>query len=1316
MVPKGESWWSGVMGVVLLLMAVGSCIGAPADGWSVRADNSQCPEPRCITFEEINTLWAVTDPAYFLQCRPDVFGGWSLQLMPCAPETLFSFRQQVCVHPQYWVGCGETTESTLPTLPTTTPATEGPGSTTTPDAGPTTTPDAGPTTTPDAGPTTTPDAGPTTTPDAGPTTTSTETTPGITEPTIDPNPGDTCRGPLCSNYEEINTLWVYDQSPDFFYQCRPIDGIWAPILMPCAPATKFSFRAQEMASSGGRWSIVCTLGIFLLVIGCCVSEHQPANVNLCQPRCWSSERDARSRWPASASINQYWECLADGGLWYAHLRTCPLHGMRFEADSQQCASTSSSEPFVEGVACGRRNPTVGQQFADGNELCPEPSCATQPLIETLWGYADPAFFLQCRPVPDGTWRLELMPCAPGTWFHFVHQTCVIPELWEACDGTEGDVPGTTPVITTPEVTTPAITTPVVTTPEVTTPAITTPVVTTPEVTTPAITTPEITTPAVTTPELTTPAITTPEITTPELTTVQVTTEQGTTGSTPDLGTDDDAVIPTDPCSGPRCTTYEEINTLWVHPLATMFYQCRPFMTGWSPQEMPCAPGTLFSFFQQVCVHPQDWVDPCGLPTTTTTTPATPTPTAEPPVTTTTVGPPVTPTPEPPATTTTVAPPVTVTPDPGQPPSFIDCLVPNCTVWIPFQDICPAGQYFNFVEQGCVDPSQWIDVCPSDPISTTQLTTVAPTPTAEPPGDPLPVICGSPRCITPAERSILWPSTVADMYYRCEWVERLFQYVPVPVRCANFFFFDFIEQRCVNPLDWVDICPIYPTLPPPPCPDCCPTCPPVSDPPSDDNVPLPIICGSPRCDTHQERNFLWPALTPNEYYRCVDNGEGWIQATLEQCPAGLLFQTFQQQCVPANEHDSTVCPVYPPPPTTPPTQQPDPNTCLENFDAMPLYPIICDIARCNTAAERAALWPLNDPKRYFSCELQSATGQYEPVLNDCPAGQSFDFLSQCCMLAPPIDVCPVYPPMVPPTSPGEPAACLADAFDPSPLIPIECDVPRCLTDLARRTLWPSATPNQYYQCIEQVPGLYEPIMQTCEAPATFNFFLQCCTDEQQPVDVCGLLLEALPDPSTLPLPIVCDQPRCGTEQERSFIWPATDRKLLYLCEPDAPVAGSTAITFSARMYTCADGKAFHAWRQDCVPESECRLNVCPFFNGTGTGTTTSTTTPTPGMLALFLLVFAAVAGEGRAIASSFGGDRTAHPRWTVRPMNVNCPQPACTTAKDLNTLWASPDATQFIRCRPAPTGYWMIELNPCAPGTLFQFSKQACVATRNWSSC
>uniref|UniRef100_A0A3F2YVY9 Chitin-binding type-2 domain-containing protein n=1 Tax=Anopheles dirus TaxID=7168 RepID=A0A3F2YVY9_9DIPT len=240
---------------------------------------------------------------------------------------------------------------------------------------------------------------------------------------------------------------------------------------------------------------VWTLGVLvvLLAAGCgaTVSQPQPAH-NLCQPRCWSGERDERPRWPASSSINQYWECLVDGGEWYAQLRTCPTAGgMWFDAAGQACVARGTAP---EAVECRRPAPPSGTVYAVGNELCPEPSCATQPLLETLWGYPDPEYFLQCRPVPDGSWRLQLMPCAPGTWFHFRHQVCVIPELWEACDGTEGDGEITTPEITTPEITTPEVTTPEITTPEITTPEITTPEITTPEITTPEITTPEITTP------------------------------------------------------------------------------------------------------------------------------------------------------------------------------------------------------------------------------------------------------------------------------------------------------------------------------------------------------------------------------------------------------------------------------------------------------------------------------------------------------------------------------------------------------------------------------------------------------------------------------------------------------------------------------------------------------------------------------------------------------------------------------------------------------------------------------------------------------
>uniref|UniRef100_A0A182W4W8 Chitin-binding type-2 domain-containing protein n=1 Tax=Anopheles minimus TaxID=112268 RepID=A0A182W4W8_9DIPT len=73
-----------------------------------------CPTPRCVTYDEINTLWVDPNPARFLQCRPDVTGGWSLQQMPCAPGTLFSFSRQVCVLPAYWSTCAEVAPSAEP--------------------------------------------------------------------------------------------------------------------------------------------------------------------------------------------------------------------------------------------------------------------------------------------------------------------------------------------------------------------------------------------------------------------------------------------------------------------------------------------------------------------------------------------------------------------------------------------------------------------------------------------------------------------------------------------------------------------------------------------------------------------------------------------------------------------------------------------------------------------------------------------------------------------------------------------------------------------------------------------------------------------------------------------------------------------------------------------------------------------------------------------------------------------------------------------------------------------------------------------------
>lgn len=60
----------------------------------------------------------------------------------------------------------------------------------------------------------------------------------------------------------------------------------------------------------------------------------------------------------------------------------------------------------------------------------------------------------------------------------------------------------------------------------------------------------------------------------------------------------------DDCIRASCRTYEDVNTLWCHADPGHFCQCRPSPSGtWVPQVMPCAPGTLYSFRRQTCVHP-----------------------------------------------------------------------------------------------------------------------------------------------------------------------------------------------------------------------------------------------------------------------------------------------------------------------------------------------------------------------------------------------------------------------------------------------------------------------------------------------------------------------------------------------------------------------------------------------------------------------------------------------------------------------------------------------------------------------------------------
>uniref|UniRef100_A0A182Q518 Chitin-binding type-2 domain-containing protein n=1 Tax=Anopheles farauti TaxID=69004 RepID=A0A182Q518_9DIPT len=103
--------WQIFAGLLVLVAGPRGGDAAVSTGRAI-ADNALCPVARCETYAEINTLWTVPDPAFYLHCRPDPKGGWYLQQMPCAPGTLFSYRQQVCVRTDLWTGCDGTESDT----------------------------------------------------------------------------------------------------------------------------------------------------------------------------------------------------------------------------------------------------------------------------------------------------------------------------------------------------------------------------------------------------------------------------------------------------------------------------------------------------------------------------------------------------------------------------------------------------------------------------------------------------------------------------------------------------------------------------------------------------------------------------------------------------------------------------------------------------------------------------------------------------------------------------------------------------------------------------------------------------------------------------------------------------------------------------------------------------------------------------------------------------------------------------------------------------------------------------------------------------
>ncbi|XP_058821282.1 uncharacterized protein LOC131683377 [Topomyia yanbarensis] len=873
--------------------------------------------PRCVSFEEINTLWGNEDPERYWQCDPIDEDVWIPVLRICAPATLFSFRQQTCVDPDDWeevcVPQGGDSDENDPgvtdpnnsTPDETDPGDKDPGDSNPDDE------DPGDKDSEDEDHV---DSNPDDDKDPG------DKDPGDEDPD-DPESDETISDPCvprCVTFKEINTLWA-NEDPERYWQCDPIDeGVWIPVLRICAPATLFSFR-QQTCVDPNDWEEVCIpKGEDSDENGPGVTDPDDTDPELTDPN--NSDPDDKD--PGDSNPDD-----EDPG----------------DKDSEDDDHDDSNPDDDKDP--GDKDP--GDE--DSNEDDPDnpgsdetisdpcvPRCVTFKEINTLWANEDPERYWQCDPVDEGVWVPVLRICAPATLFSFRQQTCVDPNDWEeVCilkgEDSDENEPG----------------------------------VTDPGDTDPGVTDPDNSTPDETDPGDKDPGDSNPDDEDPG--------DKDSEGDDHDDSNPDDDKDPgdedsnendpndpesdetiSDPCV-PRCETFKEINTLWANEDPERYWQCDPIDEGvWIPVLRICAPTTLFSFRQQTCVDPNDWEEVC-VPQDDDRPPGggdDDSDENEPGVTDPNNS-------DPDETDPGDKDPGDSNPDdedpgdkdsedddhvdsnpdddkdpgdddpndPDDPESdetISEPCVPRCEtfeeintlwahedperywqcdpidegVWIPVLRVCAPTTLYSFRQQTCVDPSDWEEICVSQArMGIRKLLQLSAYPKKK---DPVhsSTICPTPSCLTFTHVKTLWADSDPNFFLECRSSRDSNTWGLRKTPCAPGTWFNYHLQACVFPEDW-KACVGQQTSKPA-------VNPPHSTVIDGDyfarmaNERLDsdkVICGVPRCRTQSQiSRVLWPGSAGDSFYQCVPDGSLVAKTVGWRCPVEMLFDWKLQRCV------------------------------------------------------------------------------------------------------------------------------------------------------------------------------------------------------------------------------------------------------------------------------------------------------------------------------------------------------------------------------------------------------------------------------------
>lgn len=297
------------------------------------------------------------------------------------------------------------------------------------------------------------------------------------------------------------------------------------------------------------------------------------------------------------------------------------------------------------------------------------------------------------------------------------------------------------------------------------------------------------------------------------------------------------------CGRPLCNNISEINKYPVEEDPTQYYQC---VTENVSIKRRCGLSLYFDYFTQDCVDPSEWEDVCESELETTTIPD--------------------------ETTTVEAPtcrrPLCLTVDDKLFPvkyeatKYYQCVAPFVSV----KRTCSSSLYFDYFSQICVDPSDWEDVCESEPETTTipeETTTVEA------------LSCIRPLCLT-VDIELLPVKNEPTKYYQC-----VAPLVSVKRTCPTSLYFDYFSQKCVFPNQWEDVC--------------------ESDietttvPQETTTMPAPT-CERPLCHSINEKRLFPIRFDPTSYYQCVAP----LVSVKRQCHDFLYFDYGAQLCVSFNE--------------------------------------------------------------------------------------------------------------------------------------------------------------------------------------------------------------------------------------------------------------------------------------------------------------------------------------------------------------------------------------------------------------------------------